>query len=29
MKLSFVTSKEMWEEKIAETGLKENKQPGH
>ena len=29
MKLSFVTSKEMWEEKIAETDLKENKQPEH
>ena len=29
MKLSFVTSKEMWEEKIAETDSKENKQPEH
>ena len=29
MKLSFVTSKEMWEEKIAETDWKENKQPEH
>ena len=29
MKLSFVTSKEMWEEKIAETDGKENKQPEH
>ena len=27
MKLSFVTSKEMWEEKIAETDKKDKKQP--